>query len=54
VKAEQVTFNGKNLLVNWVISFNDNDIESNLFTKNLKMGVTEDDIFKAYSKLVAV
>jgi hypothetical protein len=35
-------FNNERLSINWVISFNDNSIETNLFTKNLKPSVTED------------
>lgn len=40
--------------MNYVISFNDSHIESNLFTKNIKNGVTEAQIEAVVSKVANV
>jgi polyadenylate-binding protein len=53
LKADK-SFKAQKLLVNWVISFNDQAIEANLFTKNLKPTVTERQLLAAYGTIADV
>jgi hypothetical protein len=41
-------------VVNFVINTSDSALESNLFTKNVKANVTEDQLLKALSLIVSV
>ncbi|CAD8101996.1 unnamed protein product [Paramecium sonneborni] len=53
VKSNKL-FNDQQIHIEWVVNNVDKDIEANLFTKNLKVDITEDDLKKAINILVPI